>query len=170
MDVVVSKSATVLKLLASKDQALLIRRDAFLVLDLLFHALDVVCCFHVESNSLASKSSDKDLHCSTPESQYQVESRFFCYVVVADGLIAIELLSTEDKPLLIRWDSFFILDLGLDHFDVVGWLDLESDGLAGEGAYKDLHELLMFFRELVDIIDYYYKLLIIYMISFNRAW
>ena len=100
----------------------------------------------------------------------QVESRFFCYVVVADGLIAIELLSTEDKPLLIRWDSFFILDLGLDHFDVVGWLDLESDGLAGEGAYKDLHELLMFFRELVDIIDYYYKLLIIYMISFNRAW
>ena len=79
-----------------------------------------------------------------------MESRFFCYVVVADGLIAIELLSTEDKPLLIRWDSFFILDLGLDHFDVVGWLDLESDGLAGEGAYKDLHELLMFFRELVE--------------------
>jgi len=39
LDVVVAKGATVLELLASKDEALLIRRNAFLVLDL---ALDVV--------------------------------------------------------------------------------------------------------------------------------
>ena len=39
LDVIVAKGATVLELLASKDEALLIRRNAFLVLDL---ALDVV--------------------------------------------------------------------------------------------------------------------------------
>ena len=39
LDVVVGKSAAVLELLAGEDQALLVRRDAFLVLDL---ALDVV--------------------------------------------------------------------------------------------------------------------------------
>ena len=39
MDVVVLESAAFLELLASEDEALLIRRDAFLVLDL---GLDVV--------------------------------------------------------------------------------------------------------------------------------
>jgi hypothetical protein len=39
LDVVVGQGATVFKLLACKDQALLIRRNALLVLDL---ALDVV--------------------------------------------------------------------------------------------------------------------------------
>ena len=34
LDVVIGKSATVLELLARKDQALLVRRDALLVLDL----------------------------------------------------------------------------------------------------------------------------------------
>ena len=39
LDVVIAQGSTVLKLLASKDKALLIRRNAFLILDL---ALDVV--------------------------------------------------------------------------------------------------------------------------------
>ena len=40
LDVVVGKGATVLKLLAGEDQALLVRRNALLVLDL---GLDIVC-------------------------------------------------------------------------------------------------------------------------------
>ena len=39
LDVIISKGAAILKLLASKDKALLVRRDALLVLDL---SLDVV--------------------------------------------------------------------------------------------------------------------------------
>src|SRR6185312_13217033 len=42
LDVVVSQSAAVFQLLASEDQALLVRGDAFLVLDLLLHVLDGV--------------------------------------------------------------------------------------------------------------------------------
>ena len=42
LDVVVGQGATVLKLLASKDEALLVWGDAFLVLDLGLHILDGV--------------------------------------------------------------------------------------------------------------------------------
>ena len=42
LDVVVGKSATVLELLAGEDQTLLVRRNAFLILDL---GLDIVCVF-----------------------------------------------------------------------------------------------------------------------------
>ncbi len=42
LDVVVGEGATILQLLARKDQALLIRRNSFLVLDLLLHILDRV--------------------------------------------------------------------------------------------------------------------------------
>ena len=41
LDVVVGQSATVLQLLAGKDQTLLVRRDTLLVLDL---ALDILNC------------------------------------------------------------------------------------------------------------------------------
>ena len=42
LDVVVRQGAAVLELLAGEDQALLVGRDAFLVLDLLLHVLDRV--------------------------------------------------------------------------------------------------------------------------------
>jgi hypothetical protein len=38
-------------------------------------------------------------------------------------------------------DTFFVLDLGLDIVDGVAALDLESDGLAGQGFHEDLHLL-----------------------------
>jgi len=42
LDVIVGESATVLKLLAGKDQALLVRRNALLVLDLALYVIDSV--------------------------------------------------------------------------------------------------------------------------------
>jgi hypothetical protein len=42
LDVVVGQGAAVLKLLACKDQALLIRRNAFLILDLALYVVDSV--------------------------------------------------------------------------------------------------------------------------------
>uniref|UniRef100_A0A453SXW4 Uncharacterized protein n=1 Tax=Aegilops tauschii subsp. strangulata TaxID=200361 RepID=A0A453SXW4_AEGTS len=42
LDIVISKGASVLKLLAGKDQALLVRWDALLVLDLCLHIVDRV--------------------------------------------------------------------------------------------------------------------------------
>lgn len=62
LDVVVSERAAVLELLASKDEALLVRRNPLLVLDLLFHGLDRVVRINVQGDGLAREGLDKDLH------------------------------------------------------------------------------------------------------------
>ena len=49
------------------------------------------------------------------------------------------MLSSEDKSLLIWWDTFLVLDLGLDVFDGVSWFDIEGDGLSSKGLDEDLH-------------------------------
>jgi len=60
-------------------------------------------------------------------------------VVVGKGATVLELLTGEDKSLLIGRNTLFVLDLSLDVVDGVGRLDLESDRLAGEGLDEDLH-------------------------------
>ena len=56
LDVVVRKCAAVLELLARKDQALLIRGDALLVLDLSLHVVDRVRGLHIQRDGLARES------------------------------------------------------------------------------------------------------------------
>jgi hypothetical protein len=62
LDVVVRQGAAIFELLASKDQSLLIRRDAFLVLDLCLYILDGITGFDIKSDGLAREGLDKDLH------------------------------------------------------------------------------------------------------------
>ena len=64
LDVVVSKGAAVLELLAGEDQTLLIRGDALLVLDLLLNVVDGIARLNLEGDSLASESLYKNLHLS----------------------------------------------------------------------------------------------------------
>jgi len=68
-----------------------------------------------------------------------MESGFLLDVVVGEGSSILELLTGEDKSLLIGWDTFLVLDLSLDVLDGVGWLDLKSDCLSGEGLDENLH-------------------------------
>ena len=60
--IIVSKSATILQLLACKDETLLIGRDALLVLDFRLHHIDRVARFDLERDSLAGERLDEDLH------------------------------------------------------------------------------------------------------------
>ena len=62
LDVVVRQCAAVLKLLASKDEALLIGWDALLVLDLGLDVLDGVRWLDLKGDGLASESLHEDLH------------------------------------------------------------------------------------------------------------
>ena len=64
LDVVVAQSATVLQLLTRKDEALLVGRDALLVLNLGLDALNRVRTLHIKGNGLASQGLHKDLHIS----------------------------------------------------------------------------------------------------------
>ena len=68
-----------------------------------------------------------------------MEGRLLLDVVVAEGSAVFELLSGEDESLLVWWDSFLVLDLGLDVLDGVCWFDIKSDGLTSEGLDEDLH-------------------------------
>ena len=53
-------------------------------------------------------------------------------VVVGESASVLELLASEDQALLIRGNSFLVLNLALDVVDGVGGLDLKSDGLASD--------------------------------------
>ena len=55
------------------------------------------------------------------------------------------LLSSKDKTLLIRRNSFLILNLLLHSLDRVAGLDVESDGLSGKCLYENLHVVFKFF-------------------------
>jgi len=62
LNIIVGESATILQLLPRKNQPLLIRRDTLLILDLTLDALNRVALLYIQSNGLAGKRLDKDLH------------------------------------------------------------------------------------------------------------
>uniref|UniRef100_A0A453NC63 Uncharacterized protein n=1 Tax=Aegilops tauschii subsp. strangulata TaxID=200361 RepID=A0A453NC63_AEGTS len=121
LDVVVSKSAAILQLLAGKDETLLVRRNALLVLDLGLHVVNGVGGFHFKCDGLAGEGLDEDLHAS-PKAEDKVKGGLLLDVVVSKGPAILELLASEDEALL-----------------GVGGFHLKCDGLAGEGLDEDLH-------------------------------
>ena len=68
-----------------------------------------------------------------------MESRFFLDVVVGKSSSVLKLLSSEDETLLVRWDTFLILDLSLDAFNSVSSFDVQGDSLSRQGLDEDLH-------------------------------
>merc|ERR1711920_11512 len=110
LDVVVGESSSVLQLLASEDQPLLIWGDSLLVLDLSLDVLNGVRGFDLEGDGLASQGLDEDLHTS-PESEHEMEGALLLDVVVGESSSVLQLLSSEDQSLLIWGDSLLVLDL-----------------------------------------------------------
>jgi len=131
LNVVVGESAAILKLLTSKDEALLVWGNALLVLDLGLDIVDGVGRLDLKSDGLASEGLDEDLH-TTTQTKDKVESRLLLDVVVAQSAAVFELLASEDKTLLIRRDALLVLNLALDVVDGVRRLNLKGDGLAGD--------------------------------------
>merc|ERR1711918_29052 len=62
LDVVVLQGATILELLSSEDETLLVRGDALLILDLSLNCLDRVCALHLEGDGLPRQCLDEGLH------------------------------------------------------------------------------------------------------------
>jgi len=138
LDVVVGQGASIFELLSSEDKSLLIGRNTFLVLDLGLDVLNGVRWLNLKGDGLSSESLDEDLHTST-KSEDQVKSGFLLDVVIGEGAAILELLSSKDESLLIRWDTFLVLDLGLHILDGVRWLDLKGDGLTSQSLDENLH-------------------------------
>lgn len=62
LDVVIREGTAIFKLFTSKNQALLVRRDTLLVLNLRLNIVDGVGRLDLKSDGLARESFDKDLH------------------------------------------------------------------------------------------------------------
>ncbi len=139
LDVVVRKGPAVLKLLAGKDQPLLIGRDALLILNLGLDIFDSVGGLDLQGDGLASQGLHEDLHAAS-ETEHKMQGALLLNVVVRKGPAILKLLAGKDQPLLIGRDALLILDLGLDVLDGVRGLDLEGDSLAGEGLDENLHD------------------------------
>jgi hypothetical protein len=157
LDVVVAKGSSVLELLASEDQALLIGGDALLVLDLGLDIFDGVGRLNIEGDGLASQSLDEDLH-ATAKSEDQVKSGLLLDVVVRKSAAILELLAGEDEALLIGRDALLVLDLSLDILNGVRRLNVQSNGLACKGLDEDLHlevKLLLIIYNLTNSVAFY---------------
>jgi hypothetical protein len=140
LNVVIRKRALVLELLAGKDEALLVRGNALLVLNFLLDLLNCVGWFHIQSDCLARQSLDENLHAAT-EAQHEVQRRLFLDVVVAQRAPVLELLAGENQTLLVRGNALLVLNFLLDALDRVGWFHIQSDCLARQSLDKDLHGL-----------------------------
>jgi len=138
LNVVVGEGSSILELLTGEDKSLLIGRNTFLVLDLGLNVLNGVRWLNIKGNGLSSEGLDENLH-TTSESEHKMEGGLLLDVVVGEGSSILELLTGEDKSLLVWWDSLLVLDLGLDVLNGVGWLDLKGDGLSSESLDEDLH-------------------------------
>jgi hypothetical protein len=62
LNVIITQGAAIFQLFAGKNQTLLIRWDALLVLDFGLDVVNRIRWFHIKSDGLASQSLDKDLH------------------------------------------------------------------------------------------------------------
>jgi hypothetical protein len=119
LDVVVAQGAAVFQLLTSEDETLLVRRNTLLVLNLALHVVDSVAGLNLQSDSLASKSFDEDLH-TTTETQDEMKCGLLLDVVIRKSTAVLKLLTSEDKTLLIRRNTLLILDLALHIINRIG--------------------------------------------------
>ena len=60
-------------------------------------------------------------------------------VVVRECTAVFQLLTREDKSLLVRGDALLVLDLALHIINSVRGLDFQCDGLASQGLHENLH-------------------------------
>ena len=62
---------------------------------------------------------------TTSETQDQVKRRLLLDIIIGKCAAILQLLSSKNQPLLIRWNSFLILDLRLNIVNCVTGLDIE---------------------------------------------
>lgn len=110
----------VVNLVVSQDSQLVL---SVLVLDLLWGGVDLLF----------------SLLTTTSQSQDQVQGGLLLDVVVRQGSAILQLLTSEDQSLLVRWDTFLVLDLGLNVVNGVRRLHLKGDSLTSQSLNKNLH-------------------------------
>merc|ERR1712025_183990 len=105
LDVVVREGSSILQLLSSKNQSLLIWGNSFLILDLGLDILNGIGRFNLKSDGFASQGLDEDLH-TTSQSENQMQGAFLLDIVIRKSSSIFQLLSSKDQPLLVWGNTF----------------------------------------------------------------
>merc|ERR1712137_759590 len=156
LDVIITQSTSILKLLSCENQTLLIRGNSLLVLNLCLDIINGIRWLDIHGNGLSGKCLDKNLHTST-KTQYQMQSRLLLDVIITQSTSILKLLSCENQTLLIRGNSLLVLNLCLDIINGIRWLDIQGNGLSSKCLDKNLHtstktQYQMQSRLLLDVI------------------
>ncbi len=69
-----------------------------------------------------------------------MKRRLLLNVIVGEGTAVLELFTGKDQTLLVGRDTLLVLNLRFDIVDGIRRLDIEGDGLTGEGLDKNLWE------------------------------
>ena len=93
---------------------------------------------YLSNNGRIVEDAAGNLAVPATEAEHEVEGALLLDIVVREGAAILELLAGEDQTLLVRRDALLVLDLLLDVVDCVARLDVEGDGLSGEGLDEDL--------------------------------
>merc|ERR1712168_626108 len=83
--------------------------------------------------------SDEFLLGTATKTEDQVKSRLLLDVIIRKSSSVFKLFTSEDETLLVWWNTFLVLDLGLYVFNGIRSLDFKSDGFSGQGLHEDLH-------------------------------
>ena len=100
LNVVVGEGTAIFELLAGENEALLIRGNALLVLDLRLHVVDRIGRLDLQSDGLARKGLDEDLH-TTTETEDKVKGALLLNVVDGERAPILELLTSKNQTLLV---------------------------------------------------------------------
>jgi len=130
LNVIVRKGSSIFQLFSSKDKSLLIWWNSFFILNFSFYSINGVTWFNIKSNGFSCQCLNKDLH-SSSKSQDEMKCRFFLNVIVRKSSSIFQLFSSENKSLLIWWNSFFILNFSFDSINGITWFNIKSDGFSG---------------------------------------
>ena len=148
---------------AADEQALPLGGGSCAYLNLLLEVSN--CAVHVKKYSGSASAREHDMRAPVPSTQaeYQMQSTLFLDVVVLQGpacvacqhaawcqdqalarfvvccMLTTQLHAREHEALHAQRDALLVLDLLLHVIDRGARLDVEGDGLAGEGLDEYLH-------------------------------
>ena len=77
---------------------------------------------------------------TTTETKHKMQGRVLLDRIVLESVAILQLLAGEDQSLLVGWDTLLVLDLGLDVFDSICWLDLKRNVLPCQSLNENLHQ------------------------------
>ena len=140
LNIIICKGSAIFKLFSCKNKSLLISWDSFFVIDFGFNFFNCINWVNFKSDGSTSQGFYEDLNfAATSQSKDQVKSAFFLDVVVCNSSITLKFFTSENKSLLIIWDTFFVCDFSFDIFNCINtWVNCKSNCFTDKGFYENL--------------------------------